>query len=562
MFFGFRNRSSDNKKQVNSPCGLSITQWVVVVCIFLSAYGIRSFGGFDRYPSSGDERAILANTFRLETLLKAGNLRYFTEGLFDFYTRPSVYILNIAGTLGAGGGRVGLYFLYTLFALFSIFVISLISLKVFEDNCAAIGTLFLGALSTLHINYSMKILSNIPCLTLISISLYFFIQSLYGSKKTRDKILAGIFIGIAFTCHNSAGPFPFIYVISEIYTFLKGKNREGWGKRFALLLFFMAFPVLLWEAICLFVIHSGKITYPYFHHYLKKLIHHENLGFSTPISRAYFLGLIMRLESVVFPIFVLTGLVGILKLPRVGEKEKLFLIMPLILGLFYAKFLVLSCIPRLVFPLYVFLLPIGGKGLSLAYRAFLRKGKILPYALIFLSATFMINNALTAAQTIAEHQEVPKKMFGFLKEKKVSKVIVSHGSLISVPYLDLSRDVKKVEDISDNTGYPIKFYFANTPRNAIILAKEKNIKYMLVNYLSYDFRLGWPRHFMYFFHKRGLGMPIYLLGPKESFPIPFLEEEPFRYLAYVKEYVKGREPLRAESLIYHSMIYDISDISL
>jgi len=537
--------------------GLSGVEWTIVVFILLAAYKLRSLGGFVRYPSSGDELAVSMNTLRLKTLLLEGRFHSFGERFFDFYTRPSIYIINLFGVFL--GGKTGIYRLYTFFGLSSILVLAALSRKLFEDNYTALGTMLLGALSTLHVNYSMKVLSNIVCFAFISMSLYFFFKSLYGNNVMRDKVLAGLFIGVAFTCHNSAGPFPFMYIAAEVYIFIT--EREKKVKPFLALLVCMAIPIVFWECICLAIIHSGKITFPSFRHYIKKLMFHENLGFTTPFSRFYFIGIILRLESAVFPILVITGMMGLAnKGLKISKKQRVMILMLFVLCLFYIGVKVISGMPRLIFPIYVFLLPLGGYGVSLLYRKLLLRGSKLGYILAGVCFIVLVQNAINASEVVAAHQKVPEKMFAFLKEKQATKVIVPRGSMISAPYMDLSRDVKSIENIYDKTGYNIKLYFAETPDKMFSTARENGIKYILVSYLSYDFRVGWPRHFMYKLHAMGLGRPKYLLGPEERFPISIIEEEPFRYLEYAGVYGRREEPLSPESLIYHSMIYDISPL--
>jgi len=542
---------------VDKKSRLSGAEWAIAVCILLAAYKMRSLGGFVRYPSSGDELAVSMNTLRLKSLFMDGNFRSFGERFFDFYTRPSIYVINLFGLLL--GGKAGVYRLYTFFGLSSIIVLAALSRKLFEDNYAALGTMFLGAFSTLHVNYSMKLLSNIVCFTFISASLYFFFKSLYENNVIRDKILAGLFIGIAFTCHNSAGPFPFMYIAAEAYIFITEQKKNI--KPFLTLLLCMAIPIIFWEGICLAIIHSGEVTFTSFRHYIKKLMFHENLGFTTPFSRFYFIGIILRLESAVFPILVVTGTLGLAsKCFKISKKQKVMFLMLFVLCLFYAFVKVISGMPRLIFPIYVFLLPLGGNGVSLLYRKLLLKGSKLGYILVCACFIVLVHNSLVASDVVAAHQRVPEKMFEFLKERQTVKVIVPRGSMIAAPYMDLSREAERVENIHDKTGYNIKLYFAETPDEMFSLARKNDIKYILVSYLSYDFRLGWPRHFMYSLHADGLGRPEYLLGPEERFPISIIEEEPFRYLEYAGVYGRREEPLSPESLIYHSMIYDISPL--
>lgn len=544
---------------------LSAVQWIFVIIIVFSGIALRSFGDFNRgnlsFPIQGDGIAIVVHTVKMKNLLLDGKIRLLMENFFEYYSRPSVYILNMFGAFAAD--RTGQYAVYVLYSIISLLFISLISLKVF-DLYTALGTLAVGIFSVAHINYSMKALSSIPCFMLIAGSLYFFFQSHYGKTPARDKIISGLLVGIAFTTHNSAGPLPFIYIITEFYIlFTEKEKRKGWAVRFIALLVSMALPLIFWEGICYMLIKTGDITFKGFQHYIWRLLGNESLTYYTEdISPPYLLSMFLSLESVFFLVLILVGIIGgfYSRFFNIEKKHKTFMFMTLVLTVFLCLFPKLCCTLRQLFLLYAFILPLAGLGLAIIYMELKDLSGSLAYFTLAILLLFFINSGYLAAKAVESQQKIPLKIFNFLKEQNVSRLAL-YGAWTSLPYIVDKRPWPAVSKISDETGYTITLYRPSTPKEVIPLAKEKNIKYFLANYYDYEVRKGWKRHFMFFLHDKGVKKPVRLWKPDpDYFPATYFDELPYKLQIYDKLYAQGKTPLSSRGIAYCSMLYDLSKI--
>jgi len=554
-------KNTDNKNYAYPLIDSEYGHNIILFLLLVLAYALRSSGGFARFASNGDEFFIISHTMRLKSFLVSGEFRSLLEGIFDFFSRPTTYVFNLAGALL--DNKSGMYLMYAVYGTISLAILYVIALRIFGRS-AALGSVAIGTCTGIHLNYSMKLRSSMPCFILISASIYFFIQSFYGNNKTRDKIVSALLIGAAFTSHNSAGPIPFIYIITECYLFIKGRDK-GALKRFFLLLVFMPLPIILWESICFLTIHTGEITSPYFRHYLKRLIFHENLGIPEDISSFYFMYMILRIESIFFMVLLGIGAISTNYFREKGclqEKAKIFLVMMFLLTAFYTVFSRLACMPRSIFPLYIFLIPLGGLGFSFVYKSFKKRSRNLAYLAVGLIFFILVQNSLKIVRVIEQQQKIPVEMFNFLKKEGVSKFIMGKSFVLSVPYVKKITHVPKVMKISNPEGYEMDVHFSYMPEEILKIAKEHKIKYLQTNYLDYDLNPNSLRHFMFTLHEMGLGRPVRSWGPnEENFPMTFLEEEPFKVQEYERLYASGKIPFSAEEIVYRTMLYDISKLS-
>jgi len=484
------------------------------------------------------------------------------ESFFEYYTRPSIYILNLLGALIAD--NKGQYFVYFICSIVSIIIMYILSLEYF-DRDTALGTVIITVFSAAHINYSMKVVSSIPSFTMIVISVYFFLQSHYGNKEKQNKykILAGLFIGIAFTCHNSAGPFPFVYIITEFYILITDKeSRKGWGKRFLLLLFSMAIPLVFWEGICYGLIRSGEILSPRFKHYFWRLIGNESLTYFTEdISPRYLLSMFLRVESVLFPSFIIVALIGFSdsRIFKMKKKHKTFMFMTLTLIVFLSSFPKLCCTLRQLFPLYVFIIPIAGLGFSVMYKGLMRFNVTISHVFVLAVVIIFFYRGYSTAVVISSQQKIPKNIFNVLKEKHISKII-TYGGWASLELTNI-RPWPAYGTISDETGYTIQIYNPYTPAGVLELAKKKSIRYLLANYYDYEVRKGWARHFMFPLHDKGVKAPVFLWKPEpDSFPLTYFDELPYKLKIYDKLYKENKIPLPSRDIIYSTMLYELSNV--
>jgi len=542
------------KEKIDCKEKLTKGQGAAAVLFVFAAWFFRSYGGFQRFPAGGDEFYIVNHCMILKKMLLSGDIGSFAEGLMDFFARPSGHLFNLVGALL--GNKAGIYFIYSVYGVVSLLILFFLTRRIF-GNQAALGTLFLGAMSAVHINYSMKARCIILSFMLASASLYFFMESLYGNNKTRDKIISGVFMGIAFTSHTSAGVFPFVYVATEIYVFIREKDkRKGFIKRFFLLLISMALPIILWETLSYSIIHFGTITSPYFNHYLKRLMFHENFKIPMP-PRLYFTHILFGLESAMFFVPVFAGILSIVNKKIEQRQKTLFVMAAFLLGLFLLMPHAAG-MSRLVFSLYIFMLPIGGLGMHTIYNWF--KNKNFAHFAVLLVAVFIFKQALLAARTISYQQNIPDTIFNFLKKENIKKVILGKGGINVLPYLKPKDIWKKEVKISDASGYQVTLYFTHNPRNVAAIAKKHNVKYLLAHYLDYQLDPNGHRHFMFYLHKAGVKKPVISWGNDQRFPISYFDEESFKVEAYERLYAERAIPVSSENLIYHGMLYDLSPV--
>ncbi len=553
------------KKDIDytSGPGPTLEKKIFLVFFIACAWYLRSYGGFDSCATGGDEFYITHHAMTLKSFLLQGRFAMFTQSLLDFFTRPGGHVLNLFAAVPFD--IPGMYFAYCVYGVVSLFFVYFLASWAFGKE-VALGVVALGALSTVHINYSMRVRCIIPCFMMTAASVFFFFKSHYGENKARDKGISGILLGTAFTIHTSCGIIPFLYVFTEFYVFITDReSRNGAIKRFVILLISMASPIIFWESISYTTIHFGTIESPYFRHYLKRLSHHENFNIARP-PYFHYIKFFFKLESIPFLIAVTSGIVYIFKTKQHLKKEqKTFVFMTICLAALYGLFPYISCMPRLTLNIYIFLLPIGGLGLKLIFAALGQSSKVLAYSVLAVMFLIAFMSAFTAVKTIKRQQRMPYDTFRFLKEKGITKLVVGKAALHALPYLKVSqpfppRGIDKIE-ISDKTGYVVKIYFPTRGHDVIRVAKANKVRYLLASYFDYNLLSEDNiRHFMFHIHKLGVGRPYKSWGDIEEFPMNFYDEEPYKTDRYNKLYGQRKLPFSAEKLVWHTMLYDLSKI--
>jgi len=528
--------------------------------LILLAWSLRGWGLSDRFPLNMDESFTISRIMDIRRFFFEGNVNSFLGGFVDFYSRPTNYLLSIIPTII--GGKEGMFFGHVIYGLISLIILYFLALKIFDDHYAALGTLVLGVFSGVHINYSMRV-TYITAFVMAAASLYFFIESNYGEKRTRSKIICGLFMGMSFTAHYSVGPLPFIYIFTEFYIyFTQAVHKKTWKRNFAILLISMSFPIIFWEVICLIITFFGNITTPYFKDYILTMTSHSNLRIPEPVSNIYFLSIPFHLESSFFPILVITGMSGFfIRYLKFNHKQKTFLFMLSSAIIFYMLFPLLACMSRLIFPLYIFFIPVGGFGFAIIYREFRKRGKKQAYFITFAIVGFLAYHGFVASSRTAAQQRIPKRTFEYLKAKKISKIIVgrTYRLFLKPPFLKGEGYTTKMWD---DSGYTLTTYHTYKDSSEVIpLAKKNGVKYLLAQFVDYGLGpQGSPHRFMYLLHDKGLKRPVYSWGPREDFPLSLFDKEPFKLEAYNRLYSKRKLPISAKKIICSTMLYDISSI--
>lgn len=168
---------------------------------------------------------------------------------FDYFFdphRPFLLALLWGGMYRLGLSEVSFRFTEFLFSIIAIPAVYLVA-KQLSSKKVAIITSFLLAVFWQHLFFSNRLMTEIPTLTLFLFSVYFFIKA-YRENKTKDFVLFGIFLGLAFLARAGTlvmfAVFPIFLIFTEKLNFLK--NKKWWAGLLIILLIMSTFFIFIY----------------------------------------------------------------------------------------------------------------------------------------------------------------------------------------------------------------------------------------------------------------------------------------------------------------------------
>jgi len=192
----------------------------------------------------------------------------------------------------------------------------LIAKKIFNKNIALISSLFL-AFSYTFIFFSIKILSEIPSLFFILLSIYFFINKKF--------FLTGLFAGIAFLT-RFLEIFVFFVIFALFFIYFRKENRFV-QKFFRMLIGFL---IILTPYLILNYILYKNLFYPF----ILQLFLTKNTGFMYHQPILFYFASLFR-ENILF-VFAIIGLILIFKKP---EYRKLVILSSFLIFFLFFSFI-------------------------------------------------------------------------------------------------------------------------------------------------------------------------------------------------------------------------------
>lgn len=144
-----------------------------------------------------------------------------------YFTPRRTFLLPIlwAGLLKLGFGEISFRILEFLFSVSAIPAIYMIGKKMFDKKVALISS-FLFAVFWMYLFYSNRLMTEIPSLTLLLFSIYFFWEA-YANKKEKMYVWFGIFLGLAFLVRAGTlvmfAVFPIFLIVTQRFKFFKNK---------------------------------------------------------------------------------------------------------------------------------------------------------------------------------------------------------------------------------------------------------------------------------------------------------------------------------------------------
>ncbi len=145
-----------------------------------------------------------------------------------YFTPRRTFLLPLlwAGLLKLGFGEVSFRILEFLFSIAAIPAVYLFGKRIFDKKIALISS-FLFAVFWLQIFYSNRLMTEVPSLTLLLFSVYFFWEA-YAKKNEKMYIWFGIFLGLSFLTRAGTlvmfAVFPIFLILTEKFKFLKNKH--------------------------------------------------------------------------------------------------------------------------------------------------------------------------------------------------------------------------------------------------------------------------------------------------------------------------------------------------
>lgn len=132
------------------------------------------------------------------------------------------------GLIKLGFGEISFRILEFLFSIAAIPITYLIGKSLFDKKIGLVFSFFFS-IFWMHLFYSNRLMTEIPSLTLLLFSIYFFWDA-YHNRRERSYIWFGIFLGLSFLARAGTlvmfAVFPLFLIIKERLKFLK--NRYLW----------------------------------------------------------------------------------------------------------------------------------------------------------------------------------------------------------------------------------------------------------------------------------------------------------------------------------------------
>jgi 4-amino-4-deoxy-L-arabinose transferase-like glycosyltransferase len=144
-----------------------------------------------------------------------------------YFTPRRTFLLPLlwAGLLKLGFGEVSFRILEFLFSVAMIPAVYMVGKKIFDKKIGLISS-FLFAVFWLQIFYSNRLMTEIPSLTLLLFSVYFFWEA-YTKKNEKIYIWFGVFLGLSFLIRAGTlvmfAVFPIFLLLTEKFKFFKNK---------------------------------------------------------------------------------------------------------------------------------------------------------------------------------------------------------------------------------------------------------------------------------------------------------------------------------------------------